>query len=157
MFIGKRISPAMLPGAAPGDSDGGLYDVDCEGCDRPPGDWPGRDRRKALIFSCISCGKPPPAAIILDNGGTAAGRRAMFRPPSGLNEEDMDDTRGGSEAERVEEIRGVLDVWFAPSTVFSGADGVGEVSVASVAVGRLGGEAILCVVTYAARMRGKVV
>jgi len=75
---------------------------------------PWRDRWKALIFACISCGRPPPA-IILDIDEAAAGLRALLRTPSGLEEEDIDGTRGGSEIDRIEGTRGVpsaLDAFF---------------------------------------------
>lgn len=70
------------------------------GCGTP---W--RDKWKAFILACMSCGSDPALIVAAAEGG-GPGRRAAFRAPSGPEDAVMTGTAGGSDADRSEGSRG---------------------------------------------------
>jgi hypothetical protein len=141
--IGKRSPPATFASAGgekvPGD--------DAEG--RPPGGVPWRDKWKALILACISCGRPPEATVLVGMDARPAGLRALFNTPIGFDEEDMDDCPGGSEMERTECILSEIG---AGETGFEES---GEAWEGSARVDESVGEAMLCLGGYTVLMGGE--
>ena len=136
--------PFASPGGekGPGEADGCL-----------PGGVPWRDKWKALIFACISCGKPPEATVLAGIDERTAGLLALFNTPIGFDEDDMVDWwRGGSEMERTE---GSLSLLGAAETGFEESAGKGEASeVSAGADGEVGG-AMLCLGGYTVLMGGE--
>lgn len=76
----------MLP---PFASAGGEKGPDGDADGRPPGGVPWRDRWKALILACISCGNPPDATVLAGIDERTAGLLALFNTPIGFDEEDI--------------------------------------------------------------------
>ena len=72
-----------------------------------PGGAPCRDNIRAFILACMSWGRPAPLRVETE-GCEGAGRRAALIAPSGVEEEVMLVTGGGSVTVRKVGSRGAL-------------------------------------------------